>query len=288
MEVQLTELESIKTKLITERNDVAAVVRRELAKTCLMTWRGITVTCIGIVYCPKQIFGSWNIINTEDDIYYLIFKQGEERVCGELGQTHRWELQDGNWAAEPGGIFAVDFQKYQEFWNFFSGCCSQGRVPWEGLEPEGSQKWFWEKYQPAPWESADDHWEEGKGKMTHLICLFRIRLNLSIAKEFTFRNAGNRGAAGPARDGLGENLTAGVDHNPAECRHGECRIWNWIYIQKTSRPLVLFQIRDHLIYMDTMHFYQVSKNKRSNAQIERIFTRQQCSDEKTRKARAAV
>ena len=36
MEVQLTELESIKTKLITERNDVAAVVRRELAKTCLM------------------------------------------------------------------------------------------------------------------------------------------------------------------------------------------------------------------------------------------------------------
>ena len=37
MEVQLTELESIKTKLITERNDVAAVVRRELAKTCLMT-----------------------------------------------------------------------------------------------------------------------------------------------------------------------------------------------------------------------------------------------------------
>ena len=60
--------------------------------------------------------------------------------------------------------------------------------------------------------------------MTYLICLFRIRLNLSIAKEFTFRNAGNRGAAGPARDGLGENLTAGVDHNPAECRHGECRI----------------------------------------------------------------
>ena len=37
MEVQLTELESIKTKLITERNDVAAVVRRKLAKTCLMT-----------------------------------------------------------------------------------------------------------------------------------------------------------------------------------------------------------------------------------------------------------
>ena len=37
MEVQLTELESIKTKLITERNDVAAVVRRELTKTCLMT-----------------------------------------------------------------------------------------------------------------------------------------------------------------------------------------------------------------------------------------------------------
>ena len=32
----------------------------------------------------------------------------------------------------------------------------------------------------------------------------------------------------------------------------------------------------------------VSKNKRSNAQIERIFTRQQCSEEKTRKARAAV
>ena len=27
----------------------------------------------------------------------------------------------------------------------------------------------------------------------------------------------------------------------------------------------------------------VSKNKRSNAQIERIFTRQQCSEEKTRK-----
>ena len=32
----------------------------------------------------------------------------------------------------------------------------------------------------------------------------------------------------------------------------------------------------------------VSKNKRSNAQIERIFTRQQCSEEKTRKGRAAV
>ena len=32
MEVQLTELEAIKTKLITERNDVAAVVRKEFAE----------------------------------------------------------------------------------------------------------------------------------------------------------------------------------------------------------------------------------------------------------------
>ena len=32
MEVQLTELGAIKTKLITERNDVAAVVRKEFAE----------------------------------------------------------------------------------------------------------------------------------------------------------------------------------------------------------------------------------------------------------------
>ena len=45
------------------------------------------------------------------------------------------------------------------------------------------------------------------------------------AKELTYSNhAGNRRAAGPARDGLGEDLTTGVDHNPAERRYGQCRI----------------------------------------------------------------
>ena len=131
------------------------------------------------------------------------------------------------------------FKRISRILELFSGCCSQGRVPWEGLEPEGSQKWFWEKYQPAPWESADDHWEEGEGKMNHLICLFRIKSNLKFfnisAKELTYsHHAGNRRAARPARDGLGEDLTAGVNHNPAERRHGECRIWDKtnIYIYK--------------------------------------------------------
>ena len=64
--------------------------------------------------------------------------------------------------------------------------------------------------------------------MTHLICLFREEFYLKFfnasAKELTFRNAGNRGAARPARDGLGEDLTAGVDHHSAERRYGQCRI----------------------------------------------------------------
>ena len=65
--------------------------------------------------------------------------------------------------------------------------------------------------------------------MTHLICLFGIRLNLKLfnisAKELTYsHHAGNRRAARPARDGLGEDLTAGVDHHSAERRYGQCRI----------------------------------------------------------------
>ena len=55
--------------------------------------------------------------------------------------------------------------------------------------------------------------------MTHL------KFFNASAKELTYsHHVGNRRAARPARDGLGEDLTAGVNHNSAERRYGECRI----------------------------------------------------------------
>ena len=58
-------------------------------------------------------------------------------------------------------------------------------------------------------------------------------------------------------------------------------------ITQQSVDMVSRNIGSIILCLQFLHV-QVSKNKRSNAQIERIFTRQQCTEDKTRKGRAAV